>query len=273
VFGALLRIDPLGGTGAPYSYGIPPGNPFASDGNPATLGEIYAYGFRNAHRLSWSPTGFGGPFVSDIGEDHFEEVNLLEPGRNYGWPVREGNRALDPEVDPGTAFALPPDDASYGFTYPGAQYDHEEGSANAGGFVYELDATSRLFGKFVFGDIVNGRIFYADAGALYGADDGDPATMAFVYELTLLRSGAPTTLLSVVRAATASPGTARVDLRFANDLAGNLYVLTKQDGWVRRLVPEPAGAIPALPAMAAVALGVALAAGGLIALRGQRRVR
>ncbi len=263
VFGALLRIDPLGGSGAPYSYGIPASNPFASDADPSTLGEIYAYGLRNAHRLSWSTTGFGGPFVSDVGEDHLEEINLPAAGANYGWPVREGNRALDPDTDPGTVFPLPPNDATFGFRYPVAQYDHEEGSAIAGGFVYEVDAASRLHGKFVFGDIVNGRIFYADAGAMYAADDADPATTASVYELTLLRAGVETTLLDVVRTATARPGLTRVDLRFATDLAGNLYVTTKQDGFVRRLIPETTASIPALPGLTGALLGLALVAGGL----------
>jgi hypothetical protein len=258
-FGALLRIDPLGGSGAPYSYGIPAGNPFAGDGDPATLGEIYAYGFRNAHRLSWSTTGYGGPFVSDVGEDHLEEVNLLAAGANYGWPVREGNRALDPEVNPGIVFALPPNDAAFGFRYPAAQYDHEEGSAIAGGFVDEADPASRLYGKFVFGDIVNGRIFYSDASALYAADaDADSTTTADVYELTLLHAGIETTLLDVVRAAAASPGLTRTDLRFATDLAGNLYVTTKQDGWVRQLISE--ATVPALPGFAGVLLGIALLA-------------
>ena len=137
---------------------------------------------------------------------------------------------------------LPLNDAIFGFTYPAAQYDHEEGSAIAGGVLVEAGAgtASQLHGAFVFGDIVNGRVFYAYASALEGADDGDPATTAFVYELTLLRSGVPTTLSNVVRAAAGNPGLARTDLRFASDLAGNLYITTKQDGWVRRLVPPPA---------------------------------
>jgi hypothetical protein len=268
VYGALLRISPRVGNGAPYTYGIPASNPFASDGDPATLGEIYAYGFRNAHRLTWSRTGWGGPFISELGEHNLEEVDVLAAGANYGWPVREGNRAIDPQ-DMTAVFALPANDASFGFTYPVAQYDHEEGDAIAGGLLVEGDVemASRLHGAFVFGDIVNGRVFYSYASALADADDGNPATTAFVYELTLLRAGVPTTLLDVVSAAVGNPSLSRTDLRFATDLAGNLYITTKQDGWVRRLLPAPVGAIPALSRWMGLSLVVALGAIGSLAAR------
>jgi hypothetical protein len=268
VYGAILRIDPLGGTGAPYSYGIPVFNPFANDGNPATLGEIFAYGFRNAHRLTWSATGLGGPFISELGEANLEEVDVLQGGANYGWPYREGNRAIAPQ-NLAAVFALPANDAIRGFTYPAAQYDHDEGSAIAGGVLVEggASAASRLNGAFVFGDIVNGRVFYAYASALDGAHDGDPGSTAFVYELTLTRSGVPTTLLEVVRTAAGVPGLARTDLRLAADPSGNLYITTKQDGWLRRLVLAPAGAIPALSGWMALGLVCALAAIGSLSAR------
>jgi hypothetical protein len=121
----------------------------------------------------------------------------------------------------------------------------------------------------VFGDIVNGRVFYSHVSALEGANDGDPATTAFVYELTLLRSGVPTTLLDLVRAATGTPGLARTDLRLATDLAGNLYITTKQDGWLRRLVPAPVGAIPALSRW--MTLGMVALIGTIGSLAARRR--
>ena len=70
-------------------YTIPPANKFAADGDPKTLGEIYAYGFRNAHRLSWDLTD-GTMFASDIGMNHIEEINIVRNGENYGWMKREG---------------------------------------------------------------------------------------------------------------------------------------------------------------------------------------
>jgi len=260
--GALLRIDPLGGDGSAYSYGIPSTNPFAGDMDPATLDEIYATGFRNAHRISWGSSAQPGPYVSDIGESNVEEVNILVGGANYGWPQREGTLALDVTSDPSSVFALPGNDASFGYRYPVAQYDHDEGRAIAGGFVYRVDPASPLYDKFIFGDIATGRILYADSAAMLAADDGDPATAAQVYELTLSVSGAPTTLLDVVRAELSDPGLVRVDLRFASDLAGNLYVTTKQDGFIRRLLPETSPTVPSLarPAqvvLAALLLGIA----------------
>ena len=96
-----------------------------------------------------------------------------------------------------------------------------------------------LTGKFIFGDIANGRIFYADAEELIAADDSDPTTMATVRELNLLRDGEPVNLLELVADTLGLASVNRVDLRFGMDFDGNLYVTTKQDGVVRRLVPEP----------------------------------
>ncbi len=262
--GAILRVDPLGGNGSPYSYGIPDGNPWADDGDPSTLDEIYAYGFRNAHRISWSGDAAGTIFVSDIGQGNIEEVNALVAGANYGWPEREGSFALDPVADPETVFALPPNDASLGFSYPAAQYDHEEGQAVAGGFVYRGIPSSPLYGKFIFGDIASGRLLYADAEEMRAsASDGDPATTAIVYELTLMNAEGPTTLLDIVRSATANPGLSRVDLRFGIDRRGGLYVTTKQDGWVRRLTPEAPLPLPGLGTAARGWLVATLLMGGV----------
>ncbi|MEZ4217575.1 MAG: PQQ-dependent sugar dehydrogenase [Myxococcota bacterium] len=259
LYGAVLRIDPLGGTGAPYSYGIPATNPFANDGDPGTLGEIFAYGFRNAHRLAWDRAVPGRLFALDVGEHQLEEVNRLVAGRNYGWDAREGTYVYD--ASSGGVAPLPANDAALGFTYPVAQYDHDEGIAIAGGVVDRSRAASATYGKLVYGDIASGRLFYSDVLELLAADDGDPATTAAVHELHVTQGGLPTTLLDVVRAKKGTPGLARVDLRFGEDLAGNLYVMTKQDGMLRRLVPE--ARVPALPAWAfgALALGLAAAAG------------
>ena len=91
---AILRIDPRSpsvtrGVKGLGDYTIPMANKFAADGDPKTLGEIYAYGFRNAHRLSWDMTD-GTMFASDIGMNHIEEINIVRNGENYGWMKREG---------------------------------------------------------------------------------------------------------------------------------------------------------------------------------------
>jgi len=91
---AILRIDPRSpsvtkGVKGLGDYTIPMANKFASDNDPKTLGEIYAYGFRNAHRLSWDLTD-GTMFASDIGMNQIEEINIVRNGENYGWMKREG---------------------------------------------------------------------------------------------------------------------------------------------------------------------------------------
>jgi hypothetical protein len=249
-YGAMLRIDPTGGPfmrgGTTFHYGIPSSNPFANDPDPTVLGEIYAYGFRNSHRITWDSKGNPpGPFASDIGEHNGEEINRLIPGKNYGWPVREGNRALDTIVDPWATFSLPGDDASYDFTYPVAWYDHQEGLAIAGGLVYRADLITHLEGKFIFGDIQSGRLLYSKVADLLAADDGDPTTMAPIYELGILHEGSSKTLLEIVADELGLQSVNRVDLRFGVDGQDQIYVTTKQDGVIRKLLPAPEPA-PAL---------------------------
>ena len=89
-FGAILRIDPLGGT----PYAIPPTNPFVDDEN--ILDEIYAYGFRNPWRLTQDTDRI---YVADVGQDQVEEVSVLEPGMHHGWRFKEGSFFFDPNGD------------------------------------------------------------------------------------------------------------------------------------------------------------------------------
>ncbi|MEM7627105.1 MAG: PQQ-dependent sugar dehydrogenase [Planctomycetota bacterium] len=240
--GTVLRIDPdpdgqpmLSSNGA---YSIPASNPFFEDANhdqidddPTTFGEILAYGFRNPHRISLD-AATGSLLATDIGEQAVEEVNLITPGGNYGWAEREGTFLVG-------GGALPTNDNTLGFSYPVAQYDHDEGRAIAGGFVYRGSAVPELRGKFVFGDIVNGRIFYSELDDLLAADDGDAATTADIHELQLRFDGADTDLLDIVRDSLGDPSISRTDLRFGVDNAGELYILTKQDGVIRTLVSQP----------------------------------
>src|SRR5690606_41101273 len=113
---AILRFDPRspaesGGTKGLGDYTISPANPFAGDADPATLGEIYAYGFRNAHRLSWDMND-GTMFAADIGMNHIEEINIVRNGGNYGWMMREGyweNGMIRPGGALDQLFTLPDD--------------------------------------------------------------------------------------------------------------------------------------------------------------------
>src|ERR687888_474602 len=200
VIGAVLRIDPRSpsasrGTKGLGDYTIPAINKFAADGDPKTLGEIYAYGFRNAHRLSWDLTD-GTMYASDIGMSNIEEINIVHEGRNYGWMKREGlfeNGIMHPGGKLDQLFPLPADvlrgRSKDGFTYPVAMYDHTQGQAVTGGFAYH-GRIPALRGKFVFGDIVRGRVFVADVAAMKKADDGIPETVAPVEEVQLYVRGA-----------------------------------------------------------------------------------
>ena len=152
---------------------------------------------------------------------------------------------MDVETNPEVVLPLPPDDATFGYRYPVVQYDHDEGRAIAGGMVYR-GTVAALDGKFVFGDLVNGRIFYADLDEMLAAADGDPATTAQIYELNLEHDGQPATLLEVVADALGLGSVSRTDLRFGQDADGEIYVTTKQDGFVRKLVPIPLTALPGL---------------------------
>lgn len=94
----MLRIDVDRNERGPL-YRIPPDNPFASD--PAARPEVYALGVRNMWRCSFdrgdpaSGAGRGRLFCGDVGQNKFEEVDLVESGRNYGWRAREGFECYD----------------------------------------------------------------------------------------------------------------------------------------------------------------------------------
>ena len=120
--GKILRFVPLK-QGDGSAYGISSGNPFGGV-PPRSL--IYAYGLRHPQNLSFD-TGTGAAICTDIGQHHVEEINILVKGGNYGWPAREGTFATD-RFRTGRLSTLPPDDASNGYIYPVAQYDHDEGN-------------------------------------------------------------------------------------------------------------------------------------------------
>ncbi len=162
IWGTILRIDPSGNNSMNGKYGIPAGNPFTN--NKDDIGEIYAYGFRNPHRITWTTTG--QMIVCNIGHGNIESIDLVKKGNDYGWPIREGRFALHPYGDLNKVYPLPADDTANGITYPVAMYDHDEGKAICGGFEYTGHKIPQLKGKFLFGDIPTGRLFYIDVNAI-----------------------------------------------------------------------------------------------------------
>ena len=247
---AILRIDPRSpsvthGQKGLGDYTIPMANKFAADGDPNTLGEIYAYGFRNAHRLSWDTDGT--MFASDIGMSQIEEINIVHNGANYGWMKREGyfenarvrGGALD-ELYPLPAEILS-GKVKDGFTYPVVVYDHDEGRSVTDGFAYD-GRIAALRGKFVFGDIQSGRVFASDLAAMKKADDGIPQTVAPVEEIQLYVRDASGERVNVsfrdlIEKAMGRAVT-RSDLHISHSRDGELFLTSRQDGMIRMLVPD-----------------------------------
>ncbi len=221
IWGAILRIDPMGRNSANGQYGIPLNNPFAKKQNTKALGEIYAYGFRNPHRITWTKSG--EMLACNIGQANIESLNLVMPGHDYGWPIREGSFLFDPYGDLNEVYPLPANDSIFKITYPVAEYDHDEGIAISGGFEYWGTAIPQLTGKFLFGDIPTGRLFYVDMA------DVEQGKQASIKEWKISMNGSSRTLMELC-------GGERVDLHFGRDSRGELYILTKADGKVYELV-------------------------------------
>ena len=104
--GTILRIDPLARNGQNGAYGYPAGNPFVNKPEPGVRKEIYAYGFRNPHRMAWDEANGNRLLVADIGEANVEEVNIVEKGGDYGWSSQEGLYGLDTRIDKTVVFEL-----------------------------------------------------------------------------------------------------------------------------------------------------------------------
>lgn len=221
LWGSILRIDPAGRDSKNGQYGIPPTNPFAKSKNPHTVRERYAFGFRNPHRITW--TKKGQMLASNIGHHNIEALYMILPGHDYGWPIREGTFVIKANENMSNVFAPPADDSENQITYPVAQYDHDEGNAISGGFEYWGTAVPELNGKVIFGDIVRGRIFYVES------DDLQIGKQSTIKEMSVSLNGIQTTMIEL-------SGAQKVDMRFGRDHNGELYVMSKPDGKVYKVV-------------------------------------
>lgn len=232
--GKLLRIDPRGTNSANGRYGIPHGNPFV--GQTGTLGEIYAVGFRDPHRFSWD-RATGRMYLGHIGEHAVEAIYEVRAGDNFGWSEREGSFVFDKAATSpcDRLLPLPADDDRYGYTYPVAAYDHDPapgwnctddvGVAVAGGFVYRGRTLPALRGKYVFGDLVDGRVLYTEANEMRRGHGLAPIHQLALYDV----AGGPVRMRDL--SGPGAPGDPnRVDLRFGTDAAGELYLVAKANG-------------------------------------------
>ena len=211
--GSILRIDPAGRNSRNGKYGIPAGNPWAKTGDPKILGEVYARGFRNPNKISWAPDG--KVLIAEIGFSNVEEINILKSGLNYGWPAREGTYLLNFNGKKSGIYHLPAhDDPKY--TYPVAEYDHDEGNSISGGFVYTGDIPM-LKGKYIFGDIVRGRVFYVDYADL------KLGKQSVIKEFDLQFGDQKSTFVDMVK-------NKKADIRFGLGEDNMLYIWAKTDG-------------------------------------------
>lgn len=148
LLGKMMRID-VNTTSPGLQYGIPPDNPFVAEGG---LPEIYAVGFRNPWRFSFDHAT-GRLFAGDVGQDKFEEVDIVQKGDNYGWNTMEGMHCFNPSSNCNMT----------GLMLPIAEIPHPEGEAVLGGFIYHGSALTGLEGQYVFGDL-NGKIWSLQEG-------------------------------------------------------------------------------------------------------------
>jgi glucose/arabinose dehydrogenase len=215
VLGKILRIDPHGHNSANHRYGIPRDNPFVGRRG---ADEIFAYGFRNPYRMSFDRTT-GKLWVGDVGQNDIEEVDVVRAGGNYGWHVKEGTFRFHPGApgNPNDGFVSANQPGSPGgLIDPVAEYDHtaphgsiEQGEAVVGGYVYRGTSVPALEGKYLFGDY--SRVFGKPDGRLFYMC-GSPDVTHRVCNLI------------------EHPGIAVFG--FAQDAAGELYVLGNQTGVV-----------------------------------------
>ena len=143
LLGKLMRID-VNAASAGKQYAVPPDNPFASGGG---LPEIYAVGFRNPWRFSFD-RATGRLFMADVGQDKFEEIDIVQKGGNYGWNTMEGAHCFNPPSGCNMA----------GLSLPIAEIPHPEAQAVIGGFIYHGTALSGMQGMYIFGDL-SGKIW------------------------------------------------------------------------------------------------------------------
>nr|MBA4168167.1 PQQ-dependent sugar dehydrogenase [Chitinophagaceae bacterium] len=160
--------------------------------------------------------------VSNIGQANLESLYIVHKADDFGWPLREGPFMLDFEGDMSKIYALPANDSIFHFTYPAVQFDHDEGNAISGGFEYNGVKAKQLKGKYIFGDVVSGKLFFVEMKNL---KDGSPSA---IHQFKASVKGKVKSLRDIC-------GDSRVDLRFAKDSHGEIYILTKADGMIYQL--------------------------------------
>ncbi|WP_435077288.1 PQQ-dependent sugar dehydrogenase [Halococcus sp. AFM35] len=234
LLGSILRID-VDSREGDKPYGIPDDNPLVGK---AGLDEQFAWGFRNPWRMGFSN---GKLFASDVGQNGFEEIDIVEKDKNYGWNVREGTHCFKPGPEgsrnpPEECPSKLPPDVRGGerlippiIEYPHTYKGEGVGSAAIGGYIYGRDDIPALNGKYVFGDFRKTQETETPTGSLLAATPSEDGGLWDVAELTV--------------ANTDSGFVGGYILAMGRDNQGRLYVLTTANpgseatGAVHRIVP------------------------------------
>ncbi len=147
LLGKIIRID-VNNPQPPLNYGIPSDNPFVDSTNVNVRKEIYAWGMRNTWRFSFDPNT-GWLWAGDVGQDTYEEVDIIQNGKNYGWRCYEGNHPYNLSGCNGV------------YEPPIWEYTHSSlgGYSISGGYVYRGQNVPELFGKYIYGDYVSTRVW------------------------------------------------------------------------------------------------------------------
>jgi hypothetical protein len=205
-----------------------------------------------------------------IGLTTWETVDIIHKGANYGYSEREGNQRItlgagmnvvrmeDIPADDHIPVRIGenPTDEMVKPIYPVISYPHLEGGGDAiaNGFVYR-GKIAALYGKFIFGDITTGRVWWADLKEMIAADDGNPATMATIQPIQFQwtspegQQGVYPTMAPIVSAAyharggeaefmpgyPSRVGKGRADIRLAFDGKGEIFIISKSDGMIREV--------------------------------------
>lgn len=243
--GKILRISPLEFGSLPYT--APTSNPFRTD--PKMKNEVWAFGFRNPHTICFSKDGT--LYAVDAGRSNAEEINIVLPGKNYGWSAREGTfvhagGGLVSGIRP-----LPADDAKNGYEYPVAQVGHEGefragfiGQAIAGGC--PIENGSPMSGNYFYTDFPeSGKLYYSTVSEMKKAvTRGPPGKLTqartrqvvnILYDHDNNPKTPPKTFPTLGAVMRSEPGLtdeSRVDVRLGRGPNGEMYWSSKKSGRV-----------------------------------------
>ena len=142
--GKIIRID-VNKKDTGMKYSIPKDNPFVGQ---KAAPEIFAYGFRNVWRMAFDKTT-GNLWAADVGQNLWEEINIVKKGGNYGWAIREGAHP----------YGNSESKSAQNLIDPVFEYDHRMGKSITGGFVYRGKKIPELQGHYLYADYISGKVY------------------------------------------------------------------------------------------------------------------